>query len=424
MNTMRKLINRISDSKEIAKAKYKTLLRGSTEKPFDMLEGDRNNIEWMMKYAEIYNRGGLVTSAINLYPEYILKAVMDQGIEFTGRKAIEEQTDYLTDWVDSFDFVNVLNLLIINSLVSGRGIAEIVHSRDGEAPLFLHPRDPNDFEIETDMRGIITNYVQTLSDSFGKKETKTVKSQFILDLRLLSSNNILFGNSLIGSAFDDIHRDAKTAEGTSKGIWRHGTRKYDITVGDIDDDVDDDALEEVAETFSKIDSMKEIVHRADVEIKELDGAGIPVMEYNETSITRMFGALGVPSDLILIKGSSMAVSDKTPQFTAFQNKISAIQTKLNYQLWTQLFKPVLEYRFGEGNVNPVFIKFGDIDVDDMLARSQISANMRGKMDTFEIYSEDEIRAVTGHPARMEEREEEDRKIEAQSQKIIDDLKED
>ena len=149
-------------------------------------------------------------------------------------------------------------------------------------------------------------------------------------------------------------RDTKTAEGIANGIERHGTSKWDITVGYEDQEVSDTDFKAVASVYEKINSKTELVHRKDIEVKELDKGGFPVAEYSETSLDRLCAALGVPNEL-LGQGRGSTEATANVRMKSFQNKIKSMQSRFNFQTYQQLFKPILEKEFDEAV--PVYIQF-------------------------------------------------------------------
>lgn len=390
----RYLVHKVDGASKNIKTKYHTFVIGNKEREQYWFDEERKGKEWILKCQRIYEQGGIVTSAIDAYPEQMFKSIHDGGLELGGRNANAKHIEYLENWCGNFDFVSECTLQITNSLVAGKGICDLVEQRSAIG--FMHCRNPVQFETVLDTQGRIVEYFQILKAKLGgRDDKKPVKAEFTWDLQLMPSNTPEWGRSLIASAYDEIIRDVKTADGTTKGIWRHGTKKYNITVDDDNYEVSDDDIKKITEEFRNIDSMSEFVHRKSMTIEELDAGGVPVNEYNMVSISRLCTAIGVPEEVLgLGRGSTEATANV--RLRAFYDKIAAMQTRFNYSLWSQVFKPVLAQAFPEDDIQPVFVKFGFVDVDGMLKKFEAAAKMQGSRDPFEVYHRDEIRAITGH----------------------------
>ncbi|WP_440952043.1 phage portal protein family protein [Methanococcoides sp. FTZ1] len=353
--------------------------------------------ELIRRYQTIFKQGGLITQAINCYPEYMFMNVLDNGFEFVGED--EKQIEFIEDLVTKINFLDASWQQVTNSLVEGSGLTQIVPTRAGGLYGLL-PQDSALYDAEVKETGEISTYYKKSNKTWTKGTP--VKVSDIWHLNLLPQTGSPWGQSLIGLAYDEILRDTKTAEGIANGIERHGTSKWDITVGDADQEVSDTDLKAVASSFENINSKSEFVHRPDIEIKELDKGGFPVAEYSETSIDRLCAALGVPNEL-LGQGRGSTEATANVRMKSFQNKIKSMQSRFNFQTYHQLFRPLLEKEFG--TASPVYIKFGDIVPDDLDSKATALQKLMPALDPFLIYTRDEIRAKLGDGPYPEEDEE-------------------
>jgi len=341
---------------------------------------------------KIYASGGLITTAINRYPEYMFMNLIDGDIELVGDN--QNHVDVVYDAIEKYDFLTSSILQCQGSLVSGDGIAEIVKNKGGKFHSTV-TRNPKNFDASVSKYAIIEKYKQTTHTGMMWKDVAIVEPEQIWHVRLLPQVESPWGMSLISYAIDEIKRDTVTAESIAHAIERHGTRKYDIIVGADGQEVNDNDLKAVAAAFKNIGAKKEFVHRQDVAINELDASSFGVQEYSETSLTRLFGALGVPSDLVIREGSSLATSDRTPKMKAFENTIKSMQTRFNIQTDHQLFRRIIDIETGEAP-SSVRINFGDISKDDWLAKVDAISKLMPQIDPFQVFHRNEIREILGH----------------------------
>jgi hypothetical protein len=336
------------------------------------------------KYRRIYEQGGLVSQAINCYPEYMFMNVLDSGFELTGEN--ERQREFVLDTIEKLNFLDVAWQQVLNSLIEGSGIMRVVRTR-GKGIYNLIPDDSALYSADVDKTGQITRYYRKDPGQFTRGTPVDPKDIYKVDVL----HGFPFGRSLVGIAFDDIIRDTKIAEGVANGIERHGTPKYDIVVGNDDQEVSDDDLRALAQKFNKLNSKHEIIHRSDVQISELDTAGIKVNN-PEASIDRLCAALGVPNEL-LGQGRGSTEATANVRMRSFQNKIKAMQSRFNYQTFHQLFRPLLEAEFG--SADPVYIQFGDIVPEDLATKADALSKLMPQLDPFLLLTRDEIREELG-----------------------------
>ena len=294
-----------------AKVHPQTIISGDKRQTyFDTVNRD------LQKYENIYRAGGLVSQAIDAYPLFALSG----GYIFEGPQA---EVERIKAWFYKIDINRLMWQAWVDSLVYGDAIQENVYSRKGEI-LYIVPRNPKFFTINFDEWGVIQSYTQRVND----KETKLEPKQ-VTGLTLLSLSGEPYGVSLIGRAFDDIKRDTKTAESTAIAIKRHGFPRFHIKCGSEDTEYSDPAKEEIAREFEKLEADNEFISNPDIEIVAIDQGGVGKIDaYNEWSLSRLLGALGVPSQIIGTGESTTTYATASVEMAAFYKRVEAMQLKL------------------------------------------------------------------------------------------------
>ena len=348
------------------------------------------------EYQTIYSCGGVLAQGLDCYPQLMLSQSTD-GFTFTGNN--EPQVEYIKSIIDGQDFYNQLYQLILDSVVAGDGLAEVVKSRDGN---FHHlvPRNPAYFTPHYDLRGDIDYYMYKIDAM--KQDGITMHPKNMLHIVTKAGvNHDHFGLSLIGCAYDDIWRDATICESIKNGIERHGTPKYNITVGTEDAEAEDSDIQAAASVFKNINSKNEFVHSNDVTVEELDTAGVSGVAENSTfSLERALTGMGIPLEMIGISSGSPNKATSDAVIAAFAKRLVPLQKMINSQLFTQSWEPILAKQFGPENVERVYIDFGDITAASLIERAEIVSKLTSNaMNPFMIIGEDEARDILGYQPR-------------------------
>ncbi len=167
--------------------------------------------ELIRKYQTIFKQGGLITQAINCYPEYMFMNVLDTGFEFVGED--EKQVEYVENLVTGINFLDASWQQVTNSLVEGSGIAQVVPNRAGGVYGLL-PQDSALYSADMKDTGEISTYYKKGKSTWTKGTP--VKVEDVWHLNLLPQTGSPWGQSLVGLAYDEIMRDTKTAEGIAE----------------------------------------------------------------------------------------------------------------------------------------------------------------------------------------------------------------
>ena len=288
--------------------------------------------ELLSRYITVYEKGGLLSEAFDLYPLFMFS----RGYEFIGDPGGIEACE---SFVDGFDFSKTLTLMVIGSLVCADSFAEVAPGRGAmsRTPVAMLPRDPTQFSIVFDDRGISEAYEQKVG--FDKK-IRLEKNE-ICHVQMIPSLRGSYGVSLMARCFDEAMRDTRIVTGLSNAIDRHGTPKWLGRVGATPESiVDQESLDLITTTLSNLNSKTSIAVPKSVEVQQLDTSGIQgVQEYHEMSLLRLLGAIGVPGELV---GWRQGTTDNTAvsRIRAFLLKCESYNQALARQLNLQVFDQV------------------------------------------------------------------------------------
>lgn len=267
----------------------------------------------LLRYESIYRQGGLIAQAIDSYPLFAVSG----GYTLTG-----SNTGPIEEWLEEIDIIHLIWQSIVDAYVYGDCIQEIVQSKIDE-PLYLVPRNPSYFNINFTEGGLIDSYTQRVED-----KVTTLQPDEVLQYTLIPLSGENYGQSLLARAYDDIIRDTKTAEGTATAIERHGYPRYHIKAGDLEYDVEytKEDKEAIGREFEELKPDNEFVTNPDVEILSLDEQGVGKVEsYNEISLSRLLGALGVPSEVIGTGQTTTTYGTASVEMVSFLKRVKAIQ---------------------------------------------------------------------------------------------------
>lgn len=302
----------------------------------------------LQKYENIYRKGGLISQAIDAYPLFGLSP------GYTLEGAPKDVKD-VQAWFDKIDFELLAWQAWVDSLVYGDSIQEMVYSKKGEL-LYLVPRNPKYFTIDVDEWGMIESYTQRADN----KATK-LKPEKVSNLSLISLSGESYGQSLIGRSEDDIMRDTMTAESTAIAIRRHGFPRYHIKAGDLTSgsEYSDEDKKEIAREFEELKADNEFISDPDIEIIPIDVQGIAkVATYNEWSMSRLLGALGVPSEVIGTGQSTTTYATASVEMVSFLKKVETHQRMI-----ARCYNKVIDVR--TGMPGSVILAFNKLDKEGL-----------------------------------------------------------
>lgn len=252
---------------------------GGSEKRYFQSNDFRSKLP---EYRNMYDRGGMVSQAVDCYPLYMLAA--GYRLEGEDEAAIEKVQEVL----DRADFDDLLWQSVVDALVTGDGYQEITRLRDG-TPYGLVARDAATFSITYDSYGNITEYVQSQTIN-GQKYEAVIKPENMVHVTLKRSAGRIYGDSLIGQAYDDIVRDTTILDGSTRALKRHAWPKFHVRVGSDTRVPSEQEIDDINREFVDIDAKSEFTTTSDVDIKALDSGGVANLEsYNNVSVMRQIG---------------------------------------------------------------------------------------------------------------------------------------
>ena len=274
---------------------------------------DRN----LQKYENIYRKGGLISQAIDAYPLFGLSS----GYVLDGP---DDKVKLIEDWFYKINIEELMWQCWVDALVYGDAIQENVMSK-GKDVLYVVPRNPKYFRINLDEWGMIVSYTQQAA---GKD--KNLVPHKVTNLALITVSGDNHGISLIQRAFDDIMRDTRTAESTAVAIERHGYPRYHIKCGTVGGEgYSDEDKKTIAREFEELKADNEFVTNPDVEIIPIDVQGVgKVATYNEWSLGRLLGALGVPSEVIGTGQNVSTYATASVEMVSFILRVETQQKKI------------------------------------------------------------------------------------------------
>ena len=294
--------------------------------------GRNRSAALLKKYRTIYQEGGIYTTAVNTYPDFILK----DGYHFEGDDpnlvaAVEQ-------WSKNFNFYEVIYEAIIDSLVYGDSYDEIIYGKAGNKVLGISGRQSWLFETVYDSYNVVLGYKQFV-DGFSK--SIEIPTNNIVHLRLLGMSGAPFGISLIGNSYDEILRDTEIAESSATAIKRHGFPIWQIKVGQSGESVPDAVLDDLEYKFADIQSKHEIITQYDVEILPLNSGGVSGLDViQKFSIERCLSSMGIPMECIGLGSQTSTYATASVTLEAFNSRISRMRRTIEYAYNTQVIDKV------------------------------------------------------------------------------------
>ncbi len=324
------------------------------------------------RYVNVYEKGGMISEAFDIYPLFMFS----KGYQFVSDD--QSAIDACQEFVDGFDFNECLHMSVVGSHVCGDSFQEIATGSGSlkEIPVALLQRDPTQFNIKMDPRGLVEGYEQVVS--FDKKIP--LEPDDLFHVQLIPSLRGGYGTSLMGRCFDEIARDTQIVDGLTAAIKRHGTPKHIAGVTNPDGTkVPQTVLDTITDYLSNLNSRSVIAVDKGVQVNTLDSQGIPGVEaYTEMTLIRLFGAIGVPGELL---GYRQGTTDNTAvsRIGAFLQKCETFQTRFARQLNLQVFDRVV------GTPGLCKIEFGGLKPSEIADKAAWITNLM-KADPLDPYA--------------------------------------
>lgn len=305
---MKSLIKILSMAKKEKAPNPKTIVANTKQKSY-FLAPQRD----LAKYENIYRQGGLVSQALDSYALFAVSG----GYTLTG-----PSTEKIEQWFEEIDITQLMSQSIVDAFVYGDCILENVFGRGGEIQ-YLVPRNPSYFTINFDKYGIIQSYTQRVED-----KVTTLRPNQVTHFSLIPISGENYGLSLLARSYDDVMRDTRTAESTAIAIERHGYPRFHIKAGSLEFDTEyqDDDKRTIAREFEELKADNEFVSNPDIDIIPIDVQGVNNIDtYNEWSLSRLLGALGVPSQVIGTGETTTTYATASVEIISFIKRVRTIQ---------------------------------------------------------------------------------------------------
>ena len=303
----------------------------------------------LAKYEKIYRQGGLVSQAVDAYAQFVLSP----GYIFTGDEKVAKMIE---DWAQDIDLDSLIWLGVVDALVYGDAIQENVFNKVHTDVMYVVPRNPSYFNINFNKWGIITSFTQRVDDN-----EISLRPEQATHLQLIPLSGENYGLSLLARAYDDIMRDTRTAESTAIAIERHGYPRYHIKAGNLElgTEYQDEDKREIGRQFVELKADNEFVTNPDVEIIPIDVQGVAkVSSYNEWSLSRLLGAMGVPSEVIGTGQSTTTYATAGVEIVSFINKIKTMQRRV-----ARSYNRLIDIKTGVPGI--VKLEFNKIDMEGL-----------------------------------------------------------
>jgi hypothetical protein len=298
----------------------------------------------------IYEQGGIYAQAVDLYWLYMLTQCT-----FVGEN--EKQIKFIEDFFNAVNMSAVLREMIIDARVFGDGFAELLFGQGRLAliPVGIKSVPSDSMWIDLDGYGRLLGYTQKFNeDGVGVP----INPSTIVHLQLDHMAGGTYGQSVIKRAYDEIMADTKTRESTSAGIERHGFPKFKVMVDTVKKAISAAEKTAIDETFKDVAANNEFILYGPIDIQTIDTGGAPnVKEYNDTMVSRVCAAMGVPEELLgLRQGSTDATA--VSRIDAFYKQVETYQCVLEDLINKQIIDRII------GIPGAVRVEFADVSPKD------------------------------------------------------------
>ncbi len=299
----------------------KTYASSASKRVFDIFNRRHRSVDRLNKLETLYRQGGPVAEAVDCYPLFALT----NGGHYESEN--EAALARVQEFHDSIDTETVFWQLILDAVLTGDGIAEIVSTADGSGIVDVIPRPSKMFEIETDEYGQIVAYKQ-YSDGLIRTPLAVLEPKDVLHVQFWRLPSSVYGVSLLERAADTIERYQAVAQGIAKAIERHGMPRYHIKVGQTGEAVSKDTIDSISQEFETLKPDNEMTTTRDIDIVNIDTLGVAnVREYSEWTIQNLAAALGAPEEILgLGRGSTEATANV--RLKAWYDKIGTVQRRV------------------------------------------------------------------------------------------------
>ena len=302
----------------------------------------------------------------------------------------------IKEFCDKNYFLSLLLENVTYSLIFGDSFTELIYNKRG-IPSTMKISDPKTMIINTDNYGRILSYQQVL----GGKKLDEIDVKYIAHFKTFDRPDSPYGISLIQASRNTIDRKMRTDKAIANALWRHGFRKWIITIGnkDFPQIPPDTVMKNLEKKFEDINERNEFVIPHLISIQPVDERGVQGIEeyYNYFQSQLVTGMLTLEEALGMGRGSTEATA--TVKSIMYERMIKSFQLKLSETIEKEIFDRILvPLGFKEGTVK---IKFNSVtEQDEALKAKWIAQLLSAYKQQSELpFTINEIRSMFGFPPK-------------------------
>ena len=348
-------------------------------------------IEELPTYKQIYCTVPYVKTAIDVTVNLTV------GNSFELKGSTDEVREWLEDWIDEHNLLDVLRVIETDKKVFGNAYAEICREDEEKGGYvdpeewWLKPLDPVFMRVRRDSYGNIFGYIQLLT-----MPPVIFTAQDIVHFRTGTKSwwyEQAYGTSLlrplllIEGYIDDFQNDMAL-------IMKAYTKPMlDVTCGTPERPFGDAMIGAVQNAFAQRGPVTDVFHRGDISVKVIGSmtSNIRVQWWLDYLNQQRASVLGVPG-IFMAKpeGTNRATADIVMQ--EYVTRVKMAQEELSDTLETGLFKQLIEAKFGEG------IELPEISWRPVWEpTTDVKAKYVGDLYTRGILAQNEARVSLGFP---------------------------
>jgi hypothetical protein len=298
-------------------------------------------IEDLPKYKDMYSFTPYVKASIDV----TINLALSNGFELEGGD--DAVREWLEDWLDEQNILQTLRIIGTDMLVMGNAYLELCRDENDDTIQWLKPLDPVFMRVRRDAYGNVFGFVQLLTFP-----PVTFQAQDIVHFRWSGKSwwyEYSYGTSLlrplllIQALIDDFQTDMAT-------IMKIYTKPMLVVkAGTPENPWGDPQLAALVQAFTERVPATDVFVRGDVDAKVLTSMTreINVQWWIDYLHGQRQAILGVPK---IFLGESEGTNRATAEIVMqeFVTRLRMLQELMGDTLETDLFKQLIESKFGEG----------------------------------------------------------------------------
>lgn len=297
-------------------------------------------IEDLPKYKELYTFTPYIKAAIDV----TVNLAMNQ-FELTGSK--DEVREWLSDWLDEHNILYTLRILATDMIVFGTSYCEICRDEDTNEIVYLKPLDPVWMRPRTDAFGNTFGYIQLLT-----VPPVAFTSHEVMCFKWGAKSwwyEAAYGTSLlrpllrIQAMINQFEDDMATI------VHTYTKPMLVVKGGQPDKPMTDPEIAALMSSFQDRQVATDVFVRGDVAVDVIPSMtrGVNVQFWLDYLYKQREAVLGVPKIFLgESEGTNRATSDTVMQ--EYVTRLRMLQTIIGEMLETELFKQLIDTKFGEG----------------------------------------------------------------------------